>query len=74
MVSGVVLFREIVCWILFEGRGWGDALMSLILSGLLCRLYGADSLFVVMGIDCQFAGLSIQVRLPEVLSTKCFLT
>ena len=27
VVSGVVLFREIVCWIL-EGRGMGDVLMS----------------------------------------------
>lgn len=49
-------------------------LMSLKLSGLLCRLNGADSLLVVVGIDCQFAGLSSQVRLPAVLSTKCFLT
>ena len=45
-------------------------LMSLILSGLLCHLNGTDSLLVVVGIDCQFAGLSSQVRLPAVLSTK----
>lgn len=49
-------------------------LMSLILSGLLCHLNGADSLFVVVGIDCSIARLSSQVRLPAVLSTKCFLT
>lgn len=49
-------------------------LMSLILSGLLCHLNGTDSLLVVVGIDCQFAGLSSQDRLPAVLSTKCFLT
>ena len=49
-------------------------LMSLKLSGLLCRLYGAGSLLVVVGIDCSIAGLPSQVRLPAVLSTKCFLT
>lgn len=51
MVSGVVLFREIVCWIL-EGRGMSDGLMSLELSGILCRLYRVDSLLVIVGIDC----------------------